>query len=176
MTLDHLELEALELGLYETGGFAARILQAAATACAGRDAARANVVLGFESDVRRDQARAEAAARSMLAGNLDAAEGERVRRVIRAQAAVERSIDLALRLAALARLSARRGAPVVPELDSLCRLSSAVAGTLTEALTPSGRPRHELIEMAEELLRRAESAAVVGERRLHPERTPCLVS
>src|SRR3954468_7194329 len=46
----HLELEALEIGLRESGGLAVRLLRSAATACAGRDAARANVVLAFEHD------------------------------------------------------------------------------------------------------------------------------
>jgi hypothetical protein len=176
MRLEHMELEALELRLRETGGFAVRILRAAAAACAGRDAARANVVLGFETDARRDQAWAQAAARSMLAGALGPAEAERVRAVIRAQTVVERSMDVALRVADLGRLSARHGAPDVRELDHLCRLSDVVAGTLSEALAVAGGPRRELMAMAEELLRRAENASALAERQLHAGRKLCLVS
>ena len=60
MRREHLELEALDAGLRESGGFAVRVLYSAAAACAGRDAGRANVVLGFEADARRDHGRAEA--------------------------------------------------------------------------------------------------------------------
>ena len=176
MRREHLELEALDAGLRESGGFAVRVLYSAAAACAGRDAGRANVVLGFEADARRDHGRAEAAARSLMAGTMGADELRRLRTVQRMQAAIERGVAVALRIADLGRLSARRGAPEVEELDRLCRLDNVLAGTLAESLAASGRARLELLAMAEELLLRTENAAAAGERQLDQARRLCLVS
>src|SRR4029079_5639028 len=108
----------------------------AAAACAGRDAGRANVVLGFEADARRDHGRAEAAARSLMAGRMGADELRRLTRVQRRQAAIERGVSVALRIADLGRLSARRGAPEVEELDRLCRLANVLAGEVAHG--PAG--------------------------------------
>jgi hypothetical protein len=176
MRLEHMELEALEAGLRESGGFAVRVLRSAAAACAGRDAGRANVVLGFEADARRDHGRAGAAARSLLASSLGPGELDRVRSVVRTQAAVERTVGVALRVADLARLSSRRGAPDIDHLDRLCRLAGAVAGTVAESLLRSGYARDQLLSMAEELLQRTENAAAICERELDAGRHLCLVS
>jgi hypothetical protein len=92
------------------------------------------------------------------------------------QAAIERGVSVALRIADLGRLSARRGAPEVEELDRLCRLANVLAGTLAESLAASGRARLELLAMAEELLLRTENAAAAGERQLDQARRLCLVS
>jgi hypothetical protein len=172
----HLELEALEIGLRESGGLAVRLLRSAATACAGRDAARANVVLAFERDARREQGRAEAAARSLAASGLHHDEAVLVRTALRFHAQTDRAVELALRIADLARLGARRGAPGIDDLDRTCRLAAAVGGTLEEALRRQGSGRMELTEMAAELLQRAESAAADCERQLERGRRLCLVS
>ena len=120
------ERAALDQGLRDGGSLAARMLSAAAEAGLRRDAARANVVLAFERDVSHH----------LRAGDpRSATDLDLLRRRERTRGLVERMVELALRVADIARLASRPGAPAVDELERLCRLSEIAAASGRALLT-----------------------------------------
>jgi hypothetical protein len=129
----------------ERGALALRILRSATAACAERDAARAHVVLLFEQDAREQGIGA------------------------RGQGLVERLVDLALRVADLARLTARPGAPEVAELAVLCARCDTVVELGHHAV--SGDAEDGRLEVA---LHAAEISAARAERRWRSQEVPCL--
>ncbi len=150
------------------GGLAVRMLTTAVDCARQRDAARANVVLGFERD-----ATAHPELRDVIAVDRDMLE---MRMRARVRGLIERVIDLALRIADLARLSARRGAPEAGELERVCRLGAVTAGTARNLLAAAGSAREPLADVLEELLLRAEISAARAARQLERGRVACLAS
>ena len=150
------------------GGLAVRMLTTAVDCARQRDAARANVVLGFERD-----ATAHPELREVVAVDRDMLE---MRMRARVRGLIERVIDLALRIADLARLSARRGAPEAGELERVCRLGAVTAVTARNMLAAEGSAREPLAEVLEELLLRAEISAARAARQLERGSVACLAS
>jgi hypothetical protein len=151
------EREALDQGLLDGGSLAARMLSAAAASGLRRDAAQANVVLAFEVDVSHHL-------RTALPGpDVDI---HLIRRRERTRGLVERMVELALRVADIARLASRPGAPAIDEFDRLCRLSEIAAVSGRALLTAPEAAFDSLAEVLDELLRRAEGAAQRSARTL----------
>lgn len=148
------ERVALDQGLRDGGGLAVRMLTAAVESCADRDAARANVVLAFERDVSPHL-------RMELVGH----DGD-MRVQERTRGLIERIVDLALRIADIARLASRRGAPPVDEIERLCRLGGIAATTGRNLLSAQPAAFDPLADVLDELLRRAEGAAQRSAREL----------
>ena len=151
------ERVALDQGLRDGGSLAVRMLTAAVESCTARDAARANVVLAFEQDVSPHL-------RLELAGRDTSADNMRMRE--RTRGLIERIVDLALRIADIARLAGRRGAPPVPEIERLCRLGGIAAVTGRNLLSAQPAAVEPLADVLDELLRRAEGAAQRSAREL----------
>lgn len=151
------ERVALDQGLRDGGSLAVRMLTAAVESCADRDAARANVVLAFEQDVSHHL-------RMELAGRDSTAADMRMRE--RTRGLIERIVDLALRIADIARLASRRGAPPVAETQRLCRLGGIAAVTGRNLLAAQPAAFGPLADVLDELLRRAEGAAQRSAREL----------
>jgi hypothetical protein len=160
-------VERRDDALRDEGGLAVRMLRTAVECAVSRDAARANVVLAFE----RDAARRPPRCAGLPAGEGDAAD---VRMTERTRGLMERVADLALRVADVARLSARRGAPEPGELDRLCRLGSIAAVTSGNLLRAEGAAREPLADVLEELLLRAERSATRAAKELQARNAACL--
>ncbi len=165
-TQEH-ERAALDQGLLDGGSLAARMLSAAAESGLRRDAARANVVLAFEPDVSHHLR----AAIPSPDADIDL-----IRRRERTQGLVERMVELALRVADIARLASRPGAPAIDELDRLCRLSEITAASGRALLTAPESAFQSLAEVLDELLCRAEGAAQRSAQILDGRSASCLAS
>jgi hypothetical protein len=85
-------------------------------------------------------------------------------------------VELALRVADIARLASRPGAPAIDELDRLCRLSEIAAASGRALLTAPEAAFEPLAEVLDELLHRAEGAAQRSARMLETRSEPCLAS
>ena len=130
---------------------ALRVLEAADRSLVTRDAALANVVLGFEADVRAG------------IGSLPSA--------VRADAAVESIIELAMRVADLARVAWR--------IDRLPPGDDDVAHLRGDIQAVSGRARSAALGDVSELIRlvaRADAGAATMLRECEMRRFTCLAS
>jgi len=161
------ECVALDQGLLDGGSLAARMLSAAAEAGLRRDASQANVVLAFEVDVSHHL---------RVTIPVPETDIDLLRRRERTRGLVERMVELALRVADIARLASRPGAPPVDELDRLCRLSEIAAASGRALLTAPESAFAPLAEVLDELLGRAEGAAQRSARVLDRRRVSCLAS
>jgi len=161
------ECVALDQGLLDGGSLAARMLSAAAEAGLRRDASQANVVLAFEVDVSHHL---------RVTIPVPETDIDLLRRRERTRGLVERMVELALRVADIARLASRPGAPPVDELDRLCRLSEIAAASGRALLTAPGSAFAPLAEVLDELLCRAEGAAQRSAQVLDSRRVSCLAS
>jgi hypothetical protein len=173
--IESMEIEALEQEVSESGAVAVRVLRTAASAAAQRDAARAHVVLAFERDARKDHRRSAAAAWSLaVAAPPGGDERERLSLVLRTQGLIERSVDLAMRVADLGRLAARRGAPQPPELDQLCRVAITTCDAASDMLRAGPDQRRPLVADVGNLLLRCEALAAVSAAWLERGESSCL--